>query len=57
MSFEDISDESYVDCGGPAEEALEENNNNIWTRSHSCDIFAKNVSVFVVVLGICLRIN
>ena len=28
-----------------------------FNKDDSCDIFAKNVSVFVVVLGICLRIN
>jgi hypothetical protein len=47
------SNDSNVICAGQAQEISEGGN----IQDDSCDIFAKNVSVFVVVLGICLRIN
>lgn len=45
-TLENSSTETSVNCGGLAQEVIEENNINCWTRHHSCDNLTNNVSVF-----------
>lgn len=43
-----LSAESNVDCGGPAHEASEkdEDFNSHWVRGHSCDILLRKLATF-----------
>ena len=48
-----ILDDSNVDYAGPAQEASEGNNSNLF-KDHSCGILAKNVAPFCL-KSFCLK--
>ena len=56
-SLEDSSAESSVDYRDRAQGVPEGSNTINWTRNLPCDVLAKNMVGFVLVLRLCLRLN
>lgn len=56
-SVEDNSVESNVDYGDPNQAVSESNNINKWVKNNCCNILAKNMAIFALVLRIFLRLN
>lgn len=56
-TLEDNGVESYMGCGGPAQEVSEGNSISTWARSHCRDTLAKTVTDFSFVLRIKMRPN
>lgn len=56
-NVEDNSVQSNVDYGDPNQTVSESNNINKWAKDNCCNILAKNMGIFALVLRIFLRLN